>query len=393
MDPVLFIENIKNNPIKTCGKLNEFEMWSEHRNIIWMADRFEGSPAFYPVYQYKNYYSYSPLALIILKGNLCKNRRAIRASSIPNFLYYSGMDTIDKEIVRIGGPPKSNFKIKRPHEYANKLASAMIKDISEIEIANNGYTNIILCGGKDSLNLTLLPWKNPVIIASADPNYEHVKEFLEGNDLKYDLFRLNDSNKSLVECEILANCCRNNLEHCRWGYDLRQLSHQLGRKIIFWKGQMGDTFMTPYWKNYSHPPDVYDKYSSNLFKIFNGRGRHFLKKYIDHIGLTQRLFFWSYWYRGAMWQGSHMSIIRNLADALVLSGYHGPEVQKVISEVDLRYAVKEDVRPIVGKILHDSEVVYPSANPSPPKSEIRKNISNFKPFADSLVKVGIPVKS
>ena len=86
-----------------------------------------------------------------------------------------------------------------------------------------------------------------------------------------------------------------------------------------------------------------------------------------------------------------MSIIRQLTDALVLSGYHGPAVQKVWSQVDLNRAVQKDIRPIVGKYLHGGTVLYPSTNPGPPPSKIRKGMSHFQPFIKALRSVGISV--
>ena len=385
------IERQKNTPIEVLDELTEEKMWTENSCLIWKANNFKGATRFYPIYKYKNYYSYSPLALIIHKGNFYKNHSAIEKVSNTDFQYYSGMDTIDKEIVRIGGPVKNKCIIKSTKEYSQRLALAMIKDTNKAESKNIGYINILLCGGKDSLNLALLPWKNPVIIASAPPNYEYVKNFLSDNGLNYELVKLDDNNDSLIKCEILINCCRNNLEHCRWGFDLKRLSNEFDGKVIFWKGQLGDTFMTDYWKIYSHPPNVIDKYSSYLFRLFFGRGRYFLKQVLEKIGLTKRLFFWSLWHRGAMWQGAHMSIIRHLTDALVLSGYHGHEVQKVVSEVDLRNAVQNDVRPRIGKILYGKEVKYPQENPGPPPSEIRHNISHFKPFVDLLSTIEITI--
>ena len=378
-------------PIECCKTLTEGMIWDKNGPTIWKADRFVGRPVFYPVYNYNDYYSFSLLSLILHKGNLRVNKRWVQNASKSDFIYNSGDDTIDRDIKRIGGPPRCKCKIKSKKEYAIRSADALIKDVKEVEEAHEGYTNIILCGGKDSLNLLLIPWKNPVLVASASPNYELVKKFILDNGINFKTVELKDDNNSLIKSEILLNCCRNNLEHCRWGYDLKRLSSKFGRKIIFWKGQVGDTFMTPYWKTYSHPPYVIDKYSSYFFDFFHIRGRYFLKRFLDRIGLTQRLFFWSLWYRAAMWQGAHLSIIRQLTGALVLSGYHGSAVQKVISEIDLRYAVQDDVRPLIGNILHGCDVSYPPANPGPPKSSIRKGISHFKPFANAIESVGIPL--
>jgi len=377
-------------PVESCNDLSEQMMWSKNNTIIWQADHFIGSPNFYPVYRYQNYYSHSLLSLILLKGGLRLNFHAAKKVSNPNFTYYSGMDSIDKDIIRIGGPTKCRFKIKDADIYARKLAEAMVEDIATIEADHSGFTNILLCGGKDSLNLSLLPWSNPVIVASAPPNYDFVKTFMADNRLSYDVVQLDDNNDSLLECEVLVNCCRNNLEHCRWGPDLKKLSQAFNGKIIFWKGQLGDVMTTPHWKNYpySHPP--YGKIRQ-MMRIFGRSGSKILRRWFEGVKATQWLVFKTLWYRSAMWQGAHMSIIRQLTDVLVLSGYHGPAVQKVWSQVDLNRAVQEDIRPIVGKYLHGGPVSYPSTNPSPPPSKIRKGMSHLQPFLKALRSVGISV--
>ncbi len=89
-----------------------------------------------------------------------------------------------------------------------------------------GWTNIILCGGKDSLNLLLLPWKNPVVVASLHPNYPLVAEFIREHNLNCDLIELDDEYEADRDREILINCCRNDLAHCRWGGHLSAVSAQ-----------------------------------------------------------------------------------------------------------------------------------------------------------------------
>ncbi len=92
-----------------------------------------------------------------------------------------------------------------------------------------------------------------------------------------------------------------------------------------------------------------------------------------------------------MWQGAHMSIIRQLTNSLVLSGYHGRAVRRVVCQVDLNTAVQEDVRPIIGRYLHGSPVVYPTTNPGPPPSEIRKGISHIDAFVKMLSSCGVAI--
>ena len=90
-----------------------------------------------------------------------------------------------------------------------------------------------------------------------------------------------------------------------------------------------------------------------------------------------------------MWQGAHMSMLRDLTDALVLSGYHGPAVKDVVSQVDWKIAVQEELRPLVGRYLHGGPVHYPSTNPGPPLSKIREDISHIEPFLKTLLLTGI----
>ena len=111
------------------------------------------------------------------------------------------------------------------------------------------------------------------------------------------------------------------------------------------------------------------------------------------LTFPQRFLFWSQWHRGAMWQGSHMSMIRHLTGALVLSADHGPATRRVLARVDLRRAVRQDVRPIVGWYLYGGPVRYPATNPGPPVSSIRRGLSQLAPFLDALKQAGITARS
>jgi len=145
------------HPVEACGTLTEKMMWSKNGPPIWKADLFEGSPAFYPVYKYGDFYSYSLLSLILHKKCLRVNRRWVKKASAKDFTYNSGHDSIDREIKRIGGPQKCGYRIRNSDEYATKIAKALLKDCGEIEKNHPRYTNIIMCGGKDSLNLLFIP--------------------------------------------------------------------------------------------------------------------------------------------------------------------------------------------------------------------------------------------
>ena len=54
------------------------------------------------------------------------------------------------------------------------------------------------------MNLLLLPWKNPTVVASAPPNFEFVKEFVRENQLDYEVICLQDLyDKEVLEHEVL----------------------------------------------------------------------------------------------------------------------------------------------------------------------------------------------
>jgi len=102
--------------IHVCDQLSEKHMWAQHDGTsIWKARQFVGTPHFYPVYRYEDFYSYSPLSLILLKGTLRLNRRVAEDVAKPHFIYYSGRDTVDQAITRIGGPLRPRLKIREPN--------------------------------------------------------------------------------------------------------------------------------------------------------------------------------------------------------------------------------------------------------------------------------------
>ena len=389
-----FIRELKTRvaeSIETRETVSEREIWSKHGTMIWRARRFTGTPNFYPIYRFGDHYAYSPLSLILLKGELRLNPGFVAKISDPNRVFFSGKETIDRDIERVGGPSVPGFEIKDPGEYARRMGEAMRADAAAGEGANPGYTNVLLCSGKDSLNMLFLPWKNPVVVLSADPNFKLVKTFVEENGLKFDVVRLRDDDDSLLEREILVNCCRSNLAHYRWGHDLWRLAGSLGGKVIFWKGQLGGTVMTPFWKGYTHLPHSGPGLLSTAFKSVGRHGEFRFNRLLEQSGLRQRMLFGNLWRRGAMWQGVHNSFIRQLTNSLVLSIYHGPAVQSVVSKVDLYRAVQQDVRPAVGSYLHGGPVRYPEKNPGPPPSEFRKGISHLDPFLKAFEATGLPV--
>src|SRR5262245_12446993 len=107
-------------PVNECAVLSEALLWSSHEATIWKPQRFEGQPHFYPVYRWGELYSYSLLSLILHKGSLHLNPRAAQQSSPPGFVYQSlghkGRETIDREIMQVGGPLKPGFEIREPDD-------------------------------------------------------------------------------------------------------------------------------------------------------------------------------------------------------------------------------------------------------------------------------------
>jgi len=386
----------RGGPVNECAVLSEALLWSSHEATIWKPQRLEGQPHFYPVYRWGELYSYSLLSLILHKGSLHLNPRAAQQASAPGFVYQSlgrkGRETIDREIIRVGGPLKPGFEIREPREFVRQLGDAMREDVAVIEARNPACTNVLLCGGRDSLNLLFLPWNNPVIVASAPPNYTLVREFMDRNELRFDLVQIDDLDASLLETEILINACRNNLAHCRWGPDLVRLADSLGGKVVFWKGQLGDSLLQPKWRIYSNGPDRLRQLQQRAAGLLGGHGEIRLDRFFDRSTLRQRRYVRAQWTRGAMWQGAHTGFVRELTQALVVSGYHGPAARRVRGRVDLRYAVTEDIRPRLGEYLAARPLIYPASNPAPPLSAVRPGGAYLTQFLDALKRLGMAAR-
>jgi hypothetical protein len=383
----------RTGPVEPAAVLSEAAIWSRHGPTIWQTRRFEGIPHFYPVYRYEDLYSYSLFALILHKGSLQVNPSVAREVETRTYPYQSGNQTIDREIERLGGPVASSRRIRSPEEFARRVADGMRADAAKIEQLNPGCTNVLMCGGLDSLNMLLLPWRHPVVVASAPPNYDLVRAFLLENGLSFDLVRLDDADRSLLEAEVLANACRNDLEHCRWGPDLVRLARDLGGRAVFWKGQLGAQFLTPKWKEYWHEKDRLGELTDRVSRLALGWGRYRLRRWVERSGMLQRRRLDAGWRRGAMWQGAHCSMLRQLTDALVVSIYHGPAMRAVREETDLRLAVPRDVRPLIGEYLYGTPPIYPSTNPGPEPSDIRRGMSGVAPFVEAAKRLGLRVIS
>lgn len=314
-----FIKRILNkiDDVKSVEVLTEDQMWMSHKYIIWKADSFKGLPFFYPVYRWENFYSYSVLALIIKKGTLKPNYDLMH-SSYSNELVLSANNTIDEEITRIGGAITSSKIIVNEEQYSDIVTKALLEDVQEIEELNYDYTNIIMCGGKDSLNLLLLPWLNNTIAVSAEPNYRLVKQFINDNELNIKLIKLHDEyDKEYFDDEVLECCCRADLSNWRWGIHLRKLCESMD-KVIIWKGQVGDLYLSTTWKNYIYPkPNIFIKLLAKAYKVISPYSPKAVNIVIGSY--FQNKAYSTTWTKAAQLQGGHMGFLRSLTNSLVLS--------------------------------------------------------------------------
>ena len=374
-----------------CDMLTDTDMVLRHGPLIWKTPSFTGTPHFYPVYNYEDMYSHSVLALILKKRSLVLNKDVLELANKPGFTCVLSNEVLDREITRIGGPHGCGYAITDVDEFAQRISSALCEDMARIEDANPGYTNIILCGGKDSLNLLLLPWKNPVIAISAEPNYDHVQKFVAQNDLNIAVMKLEDEwNVDELEDEILECCCRVDLAHWRWGAGLRRIAKDLDHNLVFWKGQAGDLYMSTTWKAYMHPVKPVQRLARRVYRKASAYMPPPLARSIGH--LLQPSVIQASWNRTASLQGSHMGFLREIADCLTVSAYHGPAVMKVWEQADLASVAQADMRPLVGKLLLGREVIYPAKNPGPEPSQFRVGLSSPERFLSALKATGIAVR-
>jgi hypothetical protein len=394
------IHRVSPQDVPHVDLLTEQDIWTKHTpgTHVWRARSFQGHPHFYPVYNWSDFYSYSPLALILLKGRFILNPSIAREAAKTSFLHHHAHanETIDAEVVRIGGPlplyPKSERTIRTEEEYAEQIASALRSDIAIVENANPGAQNIVFCGGRDSLTLLLLPWRNPLMAISADPNYELVCRFVDGNRLGIDVRRLEDLyDPEELEFEVLENCCRGNLQHYRWGAHLREIAASFLRPVIFWKGQVAGALTTPHWKKHTYYLGNKRGYIDKAYSRIDRFLPHTLQDRIAETILLPRLAK-MLWIKSAMFQGCHMPLIRVLTDSLVLSGYHGPAMRELFRRVDYVSAAQSDIRARYGDVIFGKPVIFPDINPAPSPSPLRVGLSHPKRFIDQLGRIGIPIE-
>jgi len=272
------------------------------------------------------------------------------------------------------------------------MATAMIADIHRIEERNPNGVNILLCGGRDSLNMALLPWKRPTLIYSALPNFPLVQQFVADNGLKYEVRELKELDVPRTSVgESLEGLGRVDLQHFRWTGQLRQVASEEGTGAIFWKGQLGCVLLTEFWRRYLLYPRTAKGVTMWAWRRMVKGRTNVVVRAIDHA--TAKDLGCALWEKGAAVQGVHMGFLRAFCDCLVLSAYHGPNVQRVWQNVDLARAAFVDLRPTIGKQLLGRQVKYPVTNPGgPPKASERAGLHRIEVLTAALREAGIAVE-
>jgi hypothetical protein len=150
--------------------------------------------------------------------------------------------------------------------------------------------------------------------------------------------------------------------------------------------------MTPAWKTYvhplGHPIEKVRQVYSHLDELLPREIRTSLDRSMFADEFRQAL-----WDRAAMWQGTHMSVLRGITGSLFLSGYHGPAVSEVLIKADITRVAQRDVRPMIGRTLLGREVRYPASNPWPPTSAFRVGLARPQRFLDAVAARGIEIRS
>lgn len=350
----------------------EHEVWKKHSGGNVFSPVSSDINTFYPSFQYEDYSSYSIYRILRKKGFLDFNdtyiqRKKGRDVNPPD-------QTIDAKVKR--NISHIIFKNQETNidRFIVNFIMALQKDVREIEDANPLHKNFILCGGKDSLNLLLLDWKNPVTVLSAAPNYQLVKQFIIDNHLDFETIELfEEENHNLLERELLECSYQVDLCHWKWTSHLKRISEKT-RNVIFWKGQVLDLYATNYWRSYTSSQSRIYKIMRKIYKnnsIFNGVLDKVLENHILN-DLSKSIY-----NRASVLQGSHMGFLRSICNCLTVSAYHGNRVQDVLSSANFSALTKRDFRPLIGQHLHGKDVIYPKTNPSPEPSYF-KNISLSK---------------
>lgn len=363
-------------------------IWQRHDAYIFECPKFGEHPEFYPIYRHGDLYSFSMLPLIAAKGGLKLNPDFVSINMAKGADIARPNPTIDSEIFRIGSKTALDQSITDHDQFVTRFAAAMNQDIADTCAANPGKTHVILCGGKDSLNILLADWSAPVIAYSAEPNFPLVQKFVLDNGIDIEVRRLDDIDPGEgLPREIAEASCLVDLENWKWTAHLKQIARDLDYQVVFWKGQVADAFLTNYWRSYTSS-------RSGQYKFFKKAYRKLAK---TAPGLVDPLFAQqatadmqqAIWERAAVGQGAHLGMLRSICNALFLSVYHGPNTYDVMRRINFRALSHEDIRPAIGAALLGREVRYPVENPAPPASSYRTGLRTVKHYTDALNTLGI----
>lgn len=372
-------------PIICDRPLTQSDVWDRHGPLVWRAPGFQGEPSFYPVYRWGDFYSHSPLALVATKGVFTPDPRAVAEAGRDRFDYVPANIPPDSDLVRIGGPHGVHGGLSEIEEFVAALVVALKTDIAAAEARHPGYRNLVLCGGKDSLNLLLLPWSNPVTAISAQPNYPLVKRFVVENELPIEVVALGDPyDADLRTIETALALGRADLQHWRWGGDLMRIAASHDHRALFWKGQLADLYTTAKWRKVAHRPGRFERYARAAYARAAPRFPA-----LDRLvgGVAQARFAQVSWTRCAVLQGAHMDFIRELTGVLPLSAYHGPAMMAVIERAVLPPLTRRDIRFDIGAALLGRPVRYPTENPAPPPSSQRQGCAEPSAVAAAVATV------
>ena len=378
------LANIKNkiNPI-AIDEISTANLWSCHDNYVFRSEKIGDIGNFYPIYQFEDLFSFSMLPLLLIKGQLDLDTAFVRNGlrrdvALPN-------PTIDRNIKRLGGVRRFTRELSDRDQFAQILADAISSDIDNVCTNNPDHQHIILCGGRDSLNILLHNWRKKPIVYSAQPNTDLVRKFVSDNFLELEVRELCDIDPGLnIKREILESSLIVEIENWKWTQHLCQIAKEQHGKVIFWKGQVADAFLTDYWISYTSS-------QSTLVKLFKKAAKRITRLAGPYAMLPSDFFIKdlenSLWERAAVAQGGHLGYLRSICDALFLSAYHGPEASAVIRRMDLYRLSRSDLRRLIGERLLGRKVIYPTINPSPPASEFRRqrrSVETYKSLANQF---------
>ncbi|MEW2914801.1 hypothetical protein [Leisingera sp. JC11] len=369
------------------GNTSDHDLWLKHDASVFFS---EAAPkiesAFYPLYRYGNYYSFSVYRLARLVGEVELDPAFCRAIS-------SGFNDVCrpnpvaiKGIERLTGKVHFTGLERDKTRFLERLAAAMQEDADQVEAANPGKTNIILCGGKDSLNLLLLKWSNPVVAYSAEPNFELVRKFSVENSLGIEVRRLEDTeDPDLKQREIAEAAGQVHHGSWKWAAALRDIAEACDQNAVFWKGQLGDIYLAPNWRFYSASRSTFYKKLRSAYRMGCQKlpacapvadalfAKHAIRSTAHGVVA-----------RGAVLQGSHMGFLRSICDSLFVSAYHGANVTRALRSMHLPSLSDHDLRPDLGRLLLGRDVKYPVANPGPSRTAFREDWRSIPNLVEAL---------